>query len=180
MAILAPLSTNGSSIQVNISGTAYSWTGIGGNWDFSSGNNWRQNGALAPYQDGVPVVFDDTANSPFVNLNALVSPSSITINNTAQFYAMYNYPGVAIAGATGLTKRGTNAMQIIGGNNTYTGPTTLSGGVLNVSTLANGGLPSDIGAASSGAKSSEPRPGNCCISSSFGSFFMQPLPNSQP
>ena len=148
---IGTLSTNGSSIQVNISGTAYSWTGQGGNWDFTSGNNWRQNGVPAVYHDGVPVVFDDTANSPIVNLNALVSPSSITINNTAQFYAMFNYPGVAIAGTTGLTKRGANAMQIIGGNNTYTGPTTLSGGVLNVSLLANGGLPSDIGAASNGA-----------------------------
>jgi autotransporter-associated beta strand protein len=148
---IGTLSTNGNSIQVNISGTAYSWTGQGGNWDLTSGNNWRQNGAPAVYHDGVPVVFDDTANSPIVNLNALVSPSSITINNTAQFYAMFNYPGVAIAGSTGLTKRGANAMQIIGGNNTYTGPTTLSGGVLNVSLLDNGGLPSDIGAASSGA-----------------------------
>ena len=148
---IGTLSTNGSSIQVNISGTAYSWTGQGGNWDFSSANNWRQNGAPAVYKDGVPVVFDDTANSPVVNLNALVSPSSITINNTALFYAMFNYPGVAIAGPTGLTKRGTNSMQIIGGNNTYTGPTTISGGVLNVSLVANGGSPSDIGAASNGA-----------------------------
>lgn len=149
---IGTLSTNGNSIQVNVSGTAYVWTGDGnGNWDFTSTDNWQQNGVAAVYQDGVPVVFDDTASIPVVTLNATVMPSSVTINNNSQDYLMYGYSTFNVAGPTGLTKQGANTFQISGGNNTYTGVTTLSGGTLSVSALANGGLPSDIGAATSDA-----------------------------
>ena len=64
---------------------------------------------------------------------------------------MYGYSTFNVAGPTGLTKQGASTLQISGGNNTYTGVTTLSGGTLSVSALANGGLPSDIGAATSDA-----------------------------
>ena len=60
---IGTLSTNNNTIQVNISGTAYIWSGAGdGNWDLSSTGNWMQNGSPAVYKDGVPVVFDDTGD----------------------------------------------------------------------------------------------------------------------
>lgn len=44
-----------------------------------------------------------------------------------------------------LVKAGTGTQAISGVANTHTGPTTLTGGVLEVTKLANGGLPSSIG-----------------------------------
>jgi len=51
-------------------------------------------------------------------------------------------------GMTGLTKVGAGMLVLGGGSSTYTGVTRISGGVLSVSTLANGGTASGIGQSS--------------------------------
>ncbi|MCY2974219.1 MAG: autotransporter-associated beta strand repeat-containing protein [Planctomycetota bacterium] len=53
-------------------------------------------------------------------------------------------------GATSLTKSGTG-LWVVSGASTYTGITTVSSGVLRVSTLANGGVSSSVGASSNAA-----------------------------
>ncbi len=60
-----------------------------------------------------------------------------------------SYAGV-ISGSGNLTKTGT-ATQTLSGANTYTGTTTITGGQLSVTTLADGGTASGLGAASSAA-----------------------------
>lgn len=52
------------------------------------------------------------------------------------------------ANALGLVKLGTNVL-VLDGSNTYSGATTISGGTLSVGTLANGGIASGIGQATS-------------------------------
>ncbi|WP_051885422.1 autotransporter-associated beta strand repeat-containing protein [Lysobacter antibioticus] len=54
-------------------------------------------------------------------------------------------------GATSLTKTGIGTWILTNNNSSYTGITTISGGVLGVSQLANGGAASGIGASSSAA-----------------------------
>jgi fibronectin-binding autotransporter adhesin len=95
------------------------------------------------------VTFDDNAlGTTTVNLVTTVNPANVTVNNSS---LSYTFSGSGkISGTTGLTKEGAGTFAIAntGGNN-YTGPTAISGGVLSVTSLANGGSPSAIGASSS-------------------------------
>ena len=80
-----------------------------------------------------------------MTLNAAVSPASTTVNNNTKTYIITSSGANLIAGTGGLTKNGNNALTMSGGVNTYSGATTINGGMLNVGTLANGGSASDIG-----------------------------------
>ncbi|MGK9286653.1 autotransporter-associated beta strand repeat-containing protein [Sinorhizobium meliloti] len=59
--------------------------------------------------------------------------------------------GGAISGTGSLVKNGSNLQALSGCNSSYTGGTTINGGTLQVSCLANGGVNSSIGASSSTA-----------------------------
>ena len=148
------LSTNGNTIQLNITMTAYKWTGLFNScWDTITTSNWTQNGFPTVFvPNNGPVLFDDTApGTTTVTVCALVQPTSITVNNSAKAYSIASSGGNNIVGGTGLTKSGSGTLTLSGGANTYTGVTTLMGGTVSVSTLANGGAASDIGAANNSA-----------------------------
>ena len=147
------LTTNGNSIQLNVVATAYKWTGNNsGIWDLATANNWQQNGGPALFVDGGPVLFDDTLSAnELVTIAGVVQPTSITVNNNNTNYTITSSAGNLIGGSASLVKSGSGVLTLAGGANTNTGVTTLSGGILSVSTLANGGAASDIGAASSAA-----------------------------
>ena len=147
------ISTNGNKIQLNITGTAYTWTGNNNNsWDTTTANNWQQNGGPVVFANGFPTLFDDsTVNNLNVTNSGVVLPSALTVNNNTNAYQITSSPGNFIGGTTGLNKQGTNSLSLNGGANTNTGITTISGGTVIVGALANGGSASDIGASSSNA-----------------------------
>jgi autotransporter-associated beta strand protein len=147
------LSFTGNMLKLNITGTAYSWTGANnGSWDISTANNWKQNGSPATFVNGVPALFDDTATGATnVTISGVVQPASVTVNNNSLIYSIASSSGNDIGGSTTLTKSGTGTLTLSGGANAYTGGTTISGGLLSVGALANGGSASDIGASANSA-----------------------------
>lgn len=146
------LSLSGNSLVLNITGTAFLWTGANNNnWDLSTGNNWTVNGAPTVFTNGAFALFDDSATTTNVVIAGMVQPTSVTVNNGAKNYSISSTFGNAIGGGASLFKSGSGMLTLSGGANTNTGVTTIRGGVLGVGTLANGGAASDIGAASSTA-----------------------------
>jgi autotransporter-associated beta strand protein len=140
-----------NSIDLDITGANEPrWEGLaGGNWDIGVTTNWVNLGTGLPsfYTDGSPVIFNDSAlGTTTVNLTTAVNPASITMTNSS---LNYTFVGTgSIGGSIGLKKQGSGTLSLLNtGGNSYTGPTVVAnGGTLIVTNLANGGLPSAIGA----------------------------------
>lgn len=148
------LSISGNTLRLNITGTAYRWTGLNSDvWNTSVANNWFQNGIAAIFANGGPVLFDDSSTRTTVNISGSVQPTSVTVDTILNSYTINSSSGNGIGGSSTLTKSGSSTATLSGGGNTYTGATTVSGGTLVVGSLGNGGAASDIGASSSAASS---------------------------
>ncbi len=122
---------------------------VDANWDATTANWIDQVTTLeSVYANPAPVLFDDAvigATAGAVVLNGTVAPSDVTFNNSL---VPYSLSGTGkITGSTGLTKTGSSTLAISTAND-YTGVTTLTGGILSVSSLTNAGTPSALGAAS--------------------------------
>jgi autotransporter-associated beta strand protein len=123
----------GTSIDLNITAIDNpKWTGaINGAWDGAT-QNWRLvvGGGPTNYQNLDAVLFDDTATGTTnVDVTAAFTPSAVTVNNTTKTYTLSGAGG--IGGNTGLTKQGTGRL-ILATNNTYTGPTDVQAGTLQI------------------------------------------------
>jgi fibronectin-binding autotransporter adhesin len=144
------LSTNGNEIDVVIDNPPYIWTGLNSPiWDTLT-IDWVRNALPATWVNGNFALLDDTSTVTNITLSGIITPTNATIN-TSEPYSITSSAGNVIGGGGSLTKSGNGSLVLPGGANTYTGPTTLGGGLLAVNVLANGGSPSDIGGGSSAA-----------------------------
>ncbi len=129
-----PTGTNVTTLQIGTGGIT---TASANNQTFaapislSAAQTWAINGAGA------------LAVSGAVNLGG----NTLTLGGTGAGAGTLS--GV-VSGTGGITKTGANTFTL-GGANTYTGPTTVSGGVLATGSLANGGAASGIGQSSNAA-----------------------------
>ncbi len=108
------------------------WKGnVNNDWDISATPNWVGigNGSPTVYEEpsvpGVPVWFDDTADSGSVNLTTTLSPYSMTVSNSS---LNYSFSGVgSLSGPMGLIKKGSAQLTMMTAN-TYYGANIISGG----------------------------------------------------
>ena len=173
--VVATLVDDGAvgSVYLNVTSVSLpKWKGTAddatpnGTWDIATTANWTDqvSGNPTTYADGAPVLFDDSApdaGTTAVTLDAAVAPGSVKFNN---FTDVYSLSGTGkITGSTSLLKQG-GASVTISTLNDYTGSTTIEatddpatpevvavGGKLSVNSIANGGVPSAIGASSADA-----------------------------
>lgn len=131
-------SSAGGFIKVAIAGDSPKWTGaLNSTWStatLTAPKNWKliTAGTTTDYLQGDIVLFDDTATTTTPNISAAdVSPVAVTFDNSTKAYTLGSPNGSGIAGTANLTKSGTNTLTILT-NNTFTGPTTISAGTLQI------------------------------------------------
>lgn len=142
--------TTPAEIAVIISPTArgstnLTWQGDGAlnAWDVSS-SNWVNGATSYAFQAGDRVLFNDSG-APNTNVNLVLSvlPGSVTFSNTLE----YTLSGIGgIGGPAGLAKTNSGTLVVLT-TNSYTGPTIIGQGVLDVQNLGISSSPSAIGAA---------------------------------
>jgi fibronectin-binding autotransporter adhesin len=148
------LSIGGGAITLTIPVTrapgSLTWSGgNGGNaWDLATTANWLRSGNTDSFVSGDQVNFDDSGlANPNIVLTTGLPVSGLTVNASGNY--LMSGDGW-IAGSGGLVKSGTGTLTL-NTTNTYTGPTTISAGVLAVDNLNDGGSASSIGASGTAA-----------------------------
>lgn len=107
------------------------WKGnVSGNWDIDTTSNWTLGSSTSKFLQNDVVVFDDSATGPTsINLAADVMPTAVTFDHSTKSYTLSGVGG--ITGAGPLTKTGTGILTLANAN-TYTGTTTVDGGLLRI------------------------------------------------
>jgi autotransporter-associated beta strand protein len=115
-------------------------------WDTGTNTTWLNDGAPDRFLFLDNVVFDNSGSTtPAVNLIGEQTPNSVLVAADVN----YTFGGTGkITGTTGLTKTNSGTLTINTAND-YTGSTVIGGGVISVNQLANGGVASRLGAATS-------------------------------
>ncbi len=103
-------------------------------WNVDLASNFRVDGSedVRSFVQGDAVTFDDNASVTDVVINGSVAPKSVVFNNSVKNFTI---SGDSISGDPTITKGGTGSVTI--NNVNHTGNTTISGGKLTVTSLAN-------------------------------------------
>ena len=136
---------NGNNVELRVTAPAFLvWEGsVDNKWDNGKTMNWKLDDQARAFSSNDSVLFNDVSPLKTIILNENVSPASTLIESSEN----YAFSGTgSITGAGKLTKNG-SAKAIIANTNSYTGKTYLNEGVLEFSTLTDGGVASAIGAA---------------------------------
>lgn len=115
-------------------------------WDYKT-KNFKLNNEADLFVANDAVVVDDEAEKTTIKFDELYPMSGITFANESKTISIQGTGG--LSGEGGLTKNGAGRLNINNVNNDYTGKTIINSGTVAVAELAEGGLPSSLGAASS-------------------------------
>ena len=127
------LSSSNTELHYSATGVPASLVWRGSNpanptfWDVATTTNWSNGDTPDLFYAGDNVLFDNTAGTNLVNIQgASIQPSSITVNSSND----YTLNGI-IAGTATLTKGGTGTL-LLTNNNTYSGLSLITNGVVNI------------------------------------------------
>lgn len=132
-------------ITLDIGPKELSWIGTnGGAWQVGGLKSWSATGGADSFYRGDHVSFWDRSSTPnmIVSGTSPVLPSSVRVNN----YTTEYFIGTTIDGPCALTKDGTGKLRLHL-TNTYSGGTTVNGGVLETSSQSLGTGPVLVNAA---------------------------------
>ncbi len=126
------------------------WTGSSNtSWDYKTPNFSLNESATAFVANDAVTVGDDAENTTIV-VNDMMPVGSMTFENDSKVIIVQGDGG--FSGSGDLVKNGKGRVNMNVTRSNYTGRTIINSGVLSVKELADGGLPSSIGAASSAAQ----------------------------
>ncbi|MEY3898099.1 MAG: hypothetical protein RLZZ214_3620, partial [Verrucomicrobiota bacterium] len=127
---------------------AITWAGTNGTWNLATTANWLKSGVADVFVTGDAVTFDNTGTAAATaTLGDAMLPASVTVNSSSS----YTFAGSGyLSGTMGLTKSGTGTLTI-NTSNDFTGPVSITGGVLAVATVSEAGAPGGLGAATTAA-----------------------------
>ncbi len=139
---------------------ARTWNTGTGTWEIGgTSSNWAEGDSKFYNADNV--TFGDIASDSVVTLNGTLAPASLTVSNAAN---TYTFSSGSIAGASTLTKSNGSTL-VLTSNHSYTGTTTVSGGILQVSNNGTtGSLGSGTVSVASGAELIFKRSDNLTVS----------------
>ena len=135
-------------IQQSRSAALVNWMGSqSAVWDFKT-TNFNFGGIPGIFVPGDSITFADNAIRKTITISETMPVSAMTFDNNSDY--IIQGQGV-ISGTGGLKKSGSGRLSIQNSENTFTGKVEVDGGILEVTSLKDGGLPSSIGASGSAA-----------------------------
>jgi autotransporter-associated beta strand protein len=121
-------------------------------WSGSKSATWNYNDENfligedeTPFVNGDQLTFNDESSTKTITMSDYMSTTGVRVSNSQGDYTFKGEGG--FSGTGGITKDGTSALILTTAKSDYTGSTVINGGLVEVSALANAGLPSSIGAA---------------------------------
>ena len=125
------------------------WTGeVDGVWNYQT-KNFAIDNVATEFVAEDAIEFNDNAAATTVVVSDLMPTSKVTIENDIKAYT-FNGDG-GFSGSGMLVKNGKGKLTLNTTKSDYTGATVINGGTVIVKELADGGMPSSLGAASSSA-----------------------------
>ena len=129
--------------------TGVIWMGTENNvWDYQT-PNFSFNGNPTEFVANDGIEFTDEATTTTINASALMPIQSATFSNDKKNYTFNGNGG--FSGTGSLTMNGNGQVTLNTTKSDYTGATIINSGKVTVKELADGGMPSSIGAASTSA-----------------------------
>jgi autotransporter-associated beta strand protein len=120
-----------------------SWSGSGTIWDLNQSESWLLGGEATRFVTNDQVSFDDLGSSaPDVTLADELYPASVAVSGGTDF--TLSGPG-SIHGPGGLAKSGGGTLRI-DTTHSFTGPVSITGGSVEITTLSLAGAPGPLGA----------------------------------
>lgn len=123
------------------------WIGsVSDKWDYTT-ENFSLKGEAADFVAGDDVTVGDDAVTTDIKVDELIPAAGVTFESETKDFTLSGDGG--FTGSCGLTKNGAGKLTLSAANSDYTGKTVINGGTVVVTELADGGIASSIGAASS-------------------------------